>query len=159
MSSQESKTVARSAVWNKGVKTGKRAGLNKDGTARRRPGPKEPVYLELSEPPSDASDRQARRQALAEALFDATLERLTQKVRSNKCRSQDLLVAVGFLSRNKFKISPSKAGQADALDLTVMRQQQERIKELEAKLGVPRDENLPVIPEQAPSVDDGQEGK
>src|SRR5262245_10270898 len=121
-------------AWNAGVRTGPRSDKNKDGSPRKKPGPREPNYGALSEAPTDATERQIKRQALAEDLLDATLERLVQKIRGTKCRSQDLLVAVGFLSRNKFKITPSQAGVPDALDLINLKRQAQRIRELEAML-------------------------
>ena len=74
-------------------------------------------------------ERQQRRTQLTEELLDVFIEQLTAKLRSDKCRSQDLVAAASFFRRNGFKVNPSTEGTPDPLD-NLIRQREEDAKRL-----------------------------
>ncbi len=87
---------------------------------RKRPGPKPLVLQDLSSTlqkieSMSPSERQAHRTKLGESLVDAWMVRATERLLSDKVRSQDLVAVAGFLRANQFIVSPSKEGVEDPL--------------------------------------------
>jgi hypothetical protein len=107
---------------------------------KKKTGPKPLVLQDLSgildkveamSPP----DRQAHRTRLAEGLVDAWILRATERLLSDKVRSQDLVAVSGFLRSNQFIVSPSKEGIPDALEILM---QKKRADEAEDALRLKR---------------------
>ncbi len=91
---------------------------------KKRTGPKPLVLQDLSgildkvEAMSPEA-RQAHRTRLAEGLVDAWILRATERLLSDKVRSQDLVAVAGFLRANEFIVTPSKAHVEDPLSKMV----------------------------------------
>jgi len=79
------------------------------------------------------AERQAARTARGEMLVDAWMIRATERLMSDKVRSQDLVAVAGFLKANQFVVEPSKAGKEDALD-RLQRQRKEQAADEQRRL-------------------------
>jgi hypothetical protein len=80
-----------------------------------------------------AQERHERRTELTEDLLDAFLKKLTEKINSDKCRSQDLLIAAAFFKKNGFAVKPSTEGTPDPLDMLMRpeKEEQARLRNIE----------------------------
>src|SRR6185436_15717973 len=90
-------------------------------TPKRKPGPRAPVWQDLTGLLAEIkamspAERQAARTARGELLVDAWMIRATERLMSDKVRSQDLVAVAGFLKANQFVVEPSKEGKPDFLD-------------------------------------------
>jgi hypothetical protein len=79
-----------------------------------------------------AKARQLHRSQIAEDLLDVFLEKLTERIRSERCRAQDLIAASHFLKRNGFQVKPTSVTE-DGLDVVLreikLREKTERQKQ------------------------------